>query len=107
MDLTELQEFLMSLAPVSRMRYQVWDLNGNMLFPPAEQGASGAELSHALRGLAASVVRESRYRHDLFDGLRFMCGYPLSNGSGPFGSLIAYEAEPRSQMTDASDDPLV
>ncbi len=107
MELTELKEFLTNLTPISQLHYQVWDLNGHMLYPDPEQNDTDPSFNQAIQGLSKIVLRENRYQHDLYNGRQFMCGYPLSNGKGPFGTLIAYEDESRTQATEASDDPRV
>ncbi len=107
MEMTELQEFLRSLTPISHLQYQVWDLNGHMLYPDPEQNVADPAFCQAIQGLSKNVLRENRYQHDLFAGRHFMCGYPIANGKGPFGSLMAFEAETRKDATDVSDDPRV
>jgi len=107
MELTELQDFLTNLTPISHLHYQVWDLNGQMLYPDPDQHAEDPAFTQAIRGLSATVLKENRYHHDLFAGRHFMSGYPLTNGKGPFGALIAYKVASRPQAAEASDDPCI
>ena len=104
MELKELHNFLTHLTPISHLQYQVWDLDGNRLYPDSEQNGADPALTQAIQGLSRMVLKENRYHHDLFDGRQFMCGYPLANGKGPFRSIIAYETEVRKHAIDASDD---
>jgi HD-GYP domain-containing protein (c-di-GMP phosphodiesterase class II) len=105
MELKELKNFLAHLTPISHLQYQVWDLNGHMLYPDPDQNVGDPAFSQSIQRLTTKVIKENSYQHDILAGHQFMCGYPLANGKGPFGSLIAYEAETYAQGTDASNDP--
>jgi len=107
MELKELQNFLMHLTPISHLQYQVWDPDGNRLYPDSEQDIGDPALSQAIQSLTTKVLEKNSYQQDLFAGRHFICGYPLANGKGPLGSLIAYEAETGAQGANASAAPRV
>jgi HD-GYP domain-containing protein (c-di-GMP phosphodiesterase class II) len=103
MDLLELEKLLASLTPVSRMYYQIWDIDGKHLFPEQEENPQAIEFSQAMKNFAGQVTVQNRYQYDLVNGRQFLCGCPLTNGQVTMGSLIAFDMDVPSQKPGAAD----
>ncbi len=103
MELAELQKFLTSLTPVSHMQYQLWDIQGKMLFPAPEGSPHEPRISKALQKMAGLVAAEKRFRYGYISKQYFLCGFPLSNGQGMLGSLVAFDPEPCSEALNSPD----
>jgi HD-GYP domain-containing protein (c-di-GMP phosphodiesterase class II) len=103
MELTTLQKFLTSLAPLSRMQYQLWDVQGKMLFPAPAVSPHDPRISKALQKMAGLVAEQKRFRYGKISDQYFLCGFPLSNGQGMLGSLVAFDPEPSSEAPGSPD----
>lgn len=88
-DLNTLKDFLSSLDPVSRIHYQVRDNYGQLVFTSGK--AVPEELPVEESGsLCSLILDQGVFRYRLCAGNRFLCGVPLRNSSGVFGTLFAF-----------------
>lgn len=106
MEIPELKKFLTSLTPISQMQYQLWDLNGKMIFPEAKEMPHEPHFIRELQHFAGMVTKQNQYRHVYVGDRHFVYGYPLANGHGLMGALIAIESVPSSEKRDVSDHAL-
>ncbi len=103
MEIPELKKFLTSLTPISQMQYQLWDLNGKMIFPEAKEMPHEPHFIRELQKFRW-YGNETKSISTCYVGDRhFVYGYPLANGHGLMGALIAIESVPSSEKRDVSD----
>lgn len=87
-ELKTIKNFLSSIAPVSRINYQIMDSNGEMVFstksiipitPPPNE----------LRRLFDHIITEKVFGYRAVNGHDFLCGIPIKNGQRVLGTLFA------------------
>lgn len=103
MEISDLKKFLTSLTPISHMQYQLWDLDGKILFPEAKEMPQDPHFICELQNFAGMVTKKNQYRQAYVSDRHLLYGYPLANGHGLMGTLIAIESLPSSEKKDDSD----
>lgn len=83
------KEFLSSLAPVSGIHYQIWGNDGMLAFSTGK--AIPEELPVKEAGSFCSLILDQGiFQYRICDGNHFLCGVPLRDSRGVFGTLLAF-----------------
>jgi len=88
--MNELQTFealLSSLAPVSRLHFQIWDDTGRMIFSTGD-AMPEAFPPKTSQTLAETIMGQNSYQYHTV-GQSFLCGHPLRNSRQILGALLA------------------
>jgi len=86
-ELKTLEVLLSSLAPVSRLHFQIWDDTGRVIF------STGDAMPEAIppktsQTLAETIIGQNSYQYHSV-GQSFLCGHPLRNSRQILGALLA------------------
>jgi len=87
-DISTLENFLSSLALVSEIDCQIWDLNKEMTFSTAHADSKALPFK-ALCNLSSNILNHGTYQYAAHDEISYLCGIPLKNEQGIFGALTA------------------
>jgi HD-GYP domain-containing protein (c-di-GMP phosphodiesterase class II) len=102
METLALEKFLKSLSPISQMEYQIWDVRGKMIYP-AKGVTQDQRMTKMFQKFSGIVAEQNRFCHDYVSDRHFICGFPLSNGLGMRGSLIAFDPQSNGRMPDVTE----
>jgi HD-GYP domain-containing protein (c-di-GMP phosphodiesterase class II) len=83
------KEFLASLAKISKLNFQIWDIQEGLVF----SADSDQRMAHPLQELedfSEQVIHGAQFHHGQFNGGQGLFGVPLKDGDLVVGSLIAF-----------------
>ena len=103
-DLGTFKAFLSGLVPVSGTHYQIWGNNKEMIF--STEGLVSKELHvEECQNLSNRITDQNGFQYSVQGGGNFLCGIPLRNNQGVFGTLLACGRKPnRSSRYEAGND---
>ncbi len=87
-DIKSINNFLSSIAPVSRINYRILDHNGEMVF--STENVIPIKLSEkVLRKFFNHIIDQKVFRYSAVNAHDFLCGIPIRNGQSILGALLA------------------
>ena len=83
------KEFLASLAKISKLNFQIWDIQEGLVFS-ADSDQRMAPPLQELEDFSEQVIHGAKFHHGQFNGGEGLFGVPLKDGDLVVGSLIAF-----------------
>jgi HD-GYP domain-containing protein (c-di-GMP phosphodiesterase class II) len=83
------KEFLASLAKISKLNFQIWDINDGLVFS-ADSDQYMAPPLQELEDFSAEIVNQAKFHHAQSNGGEGLFGVPIKDGDLVVGSLIAF-----------------
>ena len=99
------KEFLASLAKISKLNFQVWDIQEGLVFS-ANSDQHMATPQEELEDFCAEIINGAKFQHAQSNGGKGLFGVPIKEGDLVVGSLIAFNSnshEPLQPQTMAAD----
>jgi HD-GYP domain-containing protein (c-di-GMP phosphodiesterase class II) len=99
------KEFLASLAKISKLNFQVWDIQEGLVFS-ANSDQHLAPPQKELEVFCAEIINGAKFHHAQSNGGNGLFGVPIKEGDLVVGSLIAFHSnshEPLQPQTMAAD----
>jgi HD-GYP domain-containing protein (c-di-GMP phosphodiesterase class II) len=88
MDIRPFEDFIFSLAPVSGIDYQVWDVKGEMIFSTGRMPSEESSIED-IQKFSKRVIEQEVYQYTPCGG-HYLCGIPFKNGIEVVGALLAF-----------------
>ena len=99
------KEFLASLAKISKLNFQVWDIQEGLVFS-ANSDQHLAPPQEEIEDFCAEIINGAKFHHAQSNGGKGLFGVPIKEGDLVVGSLIAFNSnshEPFQPQTVADD----
>ena len=99
------KKFLASLAKISKLNFQVWDIQEGLVFS-ANSDQHMATPQEELEDFCAEIINGAKFQHAQSNGGKGLFGVPIKEGDLVVGSLIAFNSnsyEPLQPQTVAAD----
>ena len=88
-DIKPIKNFLSSIAPVSRINYQILKNNGDMVF--STENVIPIKLPvKELQKLFNYIIDQNNFRYSAINVNDFLCGIPIRNSQSVLGVLVAF-----------------
>jgi HD-GYP domain-containing protein (c-di-GMP phosphodiesterase class II) len=97
MKMTAAKEFLASLAKISKLNFQVWDMQEGLVFS-ANSDRHMAPPLQELEDFSAEIINGAKFHHVQSNGGEGLFGVPLKEGDLVVGSLIAFGSNSHEQL---------
>lgn len=83
------KEFLASLAQISKLHLQVWDVDEGLVFSSSSDQPAGPPLQE-LGDFSEQIIKHAKFQHAKSNGGEGLFGVPIRDGGAVVGSLIAF-----------------
>jgi HD-GYP domain-containing protein (c-di-GMP phosphodiesterase class II) len=91
------KEFLASLAKISKLNFQVWDIQEGLVFS-ADSDQQMATPLQELEDFSAQIINGAKFHHAQSNGGEGLFGVPIKEGDQVVGSLIAFDSNSHGQL---------
>jgi HD-GYP domain-containing protein (c-di-GMP phosphodiesterase class II) len=91
------KEFLASLAKISKLNFQVWDMQEGLVFS-ANSDQHMAPPLQELENFSAETINGAKFHHAQSNGGEGLFGVPLREGDLVVGSLIAFGSNSHEEL---------
>jgi HD-GYP domain-containing protein (c-di-GMP phosphodiesterase class II) len=100
------KEFLASLAKISKMNFQIWDIDEGLVFS-ADSNQQMAPPLQELENFSEAIINQAKFHHVQSNGGEGLFGVPIKEGDQVVGSLVAFgsnsHGHPQSQTMVEAD----
>jgi response regulator RpfG family c-di-GMP phosphodiesterase len=100
------KEFLASLAKISKLNFQIWDIQEGLVFS-ADPDQYMAPPLQELEDFSAEIINRAKFHHAQSNGGEGLFGMPIKDGDLMVGSLVAFGSNshgyPQPQTTAEAD----
>ena len=83
------KEFLASLAKISNLNFQIWDINEGLVFS-ADSNQHLAPPLQELEDFSETIINQAKFHHVQSNGGEGLFGVPLKDGDLVVGALVAF-----------------
>ena len=83
------KEFLASLAKISQMNFQIWDIDEGLVFS-ADSNQQMAPPLQELENFSEAIINQAKFHHVQSNGGEGLFGVPIKEGDQVVGSLVAF-----------------